>query len=116
MRRLSGLYLLESRLSDCYLLISVVRFVFCPVLSCEIAIFLYWNNYFRRPNFSNSWTFHAFRFGLNLNCKATITQCDLSATILFKLVDSYLSLSNLHNNVASIQKNRGDQSHRVIVA
>ena len=27
-----------------------------------------------------------------------------------------LSLSNLHNNVASIQKNRGDKSHRVIVA
>ena len=26
-----------------------------------------------------------------------------------------LSLSNLHNNVASIQKNRGDKSHRVIV-
>ena len=27
-----------------------------------------------------------------------------------------LSLSNLHNNVASIQKNRGDISHSVIVA
>ena len=27
-----------------------------------------------------------------------------------------LSLSNLHNSVASIQKNRGDKSHRVIVA
>ena len=27
-----------------------------------------------------------------------------------------LSLSNLHNNVASIQQNRGDKSHRVIVA
>ena len=27
-----------------------------------------------------------------------------------------LSLSTLHNNVASIQKNRGDNSHRVIVA
>ena len=27
-----------------------------------------------------------------------------------------LSLSNPHNNVASIQKNRGDKSHRVIVA
>ena len=27
-----------------------------------------------------------------------------------------LSLSNLHNNAASIQKNRGDKSHRVIVA
>ena len=27
-----------------------------------------------------------------------------------------LSLSNSHNNVASIQKNRGDKSHCVIVA
>ena len=27
-----------------------------------------------------------------------------------------LSLSNSHNNVASIQKNRGDKSHSVIVA
>ena len=27
-----------------------------------------------------------------------------------------LSLSNSHNNVASIQKNRGDKSYRVIVA
>ena len=27
-----------------------------------------------------------------------------------------LSLSNSHNNVASIKKNRGDKSHRVIVA
>ena len=27
-----------------------------------------------------------------------------------------LSLSNSHNNGASIQKNRGDKSHRVIVA
>ena len=27
-----------------------------------------------------------------------------------------LSLSNWHNNVASIQKNRADKSHRVIVA
>ena len=27
-----------------------------------------------------------------------------------------LSLSNSHNNLESIQKNRGDKSHRVIVA
>ena len=27
-----------------------------------------------------------------------------------------LSLSNSHNNVASLKKNRGDKSHRVIVA
>ena len=28
----------------------------------------------------------------------------------------FLSLSNLHNNVASLQNNRGDKSHCVIVA
>ena len=27
-----------------------------------------------------------------------------------------LSLSNSHDNLASVQKNRGDKSHRVIVA
>ena len=27
-----------------------------------------------------------------------------------------LSLSNSHNNVASLQKNRGDKSHHVIIA
>ena len=47
--------------------------------------------------------------------KATITLCDLSATIIFILVD-ILSLSNSHNNVASIERNQGDKSHRVIVA
>ena len=31
-------------------------------------------------------------------------------------VDHILSLSNSYNNVASIQKNQGDKSHRVIVA
>ena len=36
---------------------------------------------------------------------------------LFKLVKIHiLSLSNLHNNVASLRKNRDDKSHRVIVA
>ena len=34
----------------------------------------------------------------------------------FKLVDSFLLLSNSHNNVGSVQKNRGDKSHYVIVA
>ena len=48
--------------------------------------------------------------------RATITRCGLSATILFKLNVHILSLSNSHNNVASIQKNRGDKSHSVIVA
>ena len=28
----------------------------------------------------------------------------------------FLSLSNTHNNVASLQKNRDDKSHHVIVA
>ena len=43
-----------------------------------------------------------------------ITRCDLLATIL-SLIHIVL-LSNSHSNVASIQKNRGDKSHRVIVA
>ena len=47
---------------------------------------------------------------------ATITRCDLSATILLKLVDSYLVAFKFAHNVASIQKNWGDKSHRVIVA
>ena len=50
---------------------------------------------------------------VSLSCNYTR---DLSATILFKLVDSYLTAFKLHNNVASIRKNRGDKSHRVIVA
>ena len=37
---------------------------------------------------------------------ATITRCDLSTTILFKLVD----------NLASVQEDGGDKSHCVIVA
>ena len=32
------------------------------------------------------------------------------------LLINILSLSNSHNDVASIQKNRGDKSHRVVVA
>ena len=32
-----------------------------------------------------------------------------------KSLTHILSLSNSHNDVASIQKNRGDKSHRVIV-
>ena len=48
--------------------------------------------------------------------KAAITLCDLSAAILFKLVDSYLIAFKFTQDVASIQKNRDDESHRVIVA
>ena len=45
-----------------------------------------------------------------INC--TITRCDSSATILFKFVVIHiLSLSNSHNSVASIQKNREDKLH-----
>ena len=40
---------------------------------------------------------------------ATITRCDLSSTILFKVFDSYLITSN---KVASVQKNRGYKSER----
>ena len=34
----------------------------------------------------------------------------------FQTLSHILSLSNSHNNVASIQKNRGDKLHCVIVA
>ena len=46
MHRLSRLYLLELFLSDCYLLVLMFRFVFCPALPDEIAIFFiqYWDN------------------------------------------------------------------------
>ena len=44
-------------------------------------------------------------------------QCNLpQATILLKLVDSYLIAFKFANNAASIQKNSGDKSHHVIVA
>ena len=45
-----------------------------------------------------------------------IALCHLSATILFKLVDSYLIAFIFAQNVASIQKNRSDKSYCVIVA
>ena len=47
---------------------------------------------------------------------ATITRTDSSATILFKLLIHILSFSNSHNDVALIQKNRGDKLHRIIAA
>ena len=49
-------------------------------------------------------------FKLQLHC--AIYQLRFYSNSLIHL----LSLSNSHNNVASIQKNRGDKSHRVIVA
>ena len=60
--------------------------------------------------------FHCQFLSLKYRRLAAITRCDLSAATLLKLVDSYLTASNSHNNVGSIQKNRGDKSHRVIVA
>ena len=76
----------------------------------------------------------AFRFGLTLNCKLILRFIEpvcLRFYVLFKLQlqdaiyrlrfysnssTHILSLSNSHNNVASLQKNRGDKSHSVIVA
>ena len=40
-----------------------------------------------------------------------ITKCDLSATILFKLVDYRFQIRTV-----TLQKNQGDKSHHVIVA
>ena len=56
MNRLTRLNLLELCLSNCYLLVLVFRFVFCPVPPDDIAIFLYFGimKYFCRPNFSKS--------------------------------------------------------------
>ena len=48
--------------------------------------------------------------------KATIIRCNLSARFYSNSLVHILSLSNSHNNVASIQKNQSDKSHRVIVA
>ena len=56
-----------------------------------------------------------------LNCEAVCLKLQLHDAI-YRLrfysnsLIHILSLSNSHNNVASIQKNRGDKSHRVIVA
>ena len=47
--------------------------------------------------------------------ETTPTRCDLSAAILFILVDSYLIAFKFVTNLALKQKNRGDKSHRVIV-
>ena len=47
---------------------------------------------------------------------ATITRCDLSATILFKFVDSCLIAFEFAQQRNINIKNRGDKSHRVIVA
>ena len=49
----------------------------------------------------------------SLSCNYTP---DLSATFFSNSLIHILSLSNSHNNVTSIQKNRNDKSHRVIVA
>ena len=54
----------------------------------------------------------AFWFHLKLQLHDVIYQIRFNSNSLIHI----LSLSNWHNNVASIQKNRGDKSYRVIVA
>ena len=57
--------------------------------------------------------YHKLKVLLLLSCNYMM---QFISTILLKLIDYILSLSNSHNNAASIQKNRGDKSHCVIVA
>ena len=56
--------------------------------------------------------FSRLRKHLKLQLHGAILRLRLSSNSLIHV----LSLSNSHNNVASIQKNRGDKSYRVIVA
>ena len=48
--------------------------------------------------------------------KAAITHAIYRLRFFSNSLIHFLSLSNSHNNVASIQKNRDDKSHRVTVA
>ena len=61
MHKLSGFYLLELCLSDCYLLVLVFRFVFCPVFQMRLQYFciqcwdnevLLWAKFFKIMNFA----------------------------------------------------------------
>ena len=61
------------------------------------------------PNFDR--LYHKLKVLLMLSCNYTMQ----SATILLNSLVYILSLSNLHNDAASIQKNRGDESHHVNV-
>ena len=70
MRRLSRRYLLELCLSDCYLLVLIFRFVSAQFFQMRLQYFCIQycdTKYFCGPNFSKSWTFHAFRFGLEMS-------------------------------------------------
>ena len=70
MRRLSRRYLLELCLLDCYLLVLIFRFVSAQFFQMRLQYFCiqYCNTkYFCGPNFSKSWTLHAFRFGLEMS-------------------------------------------------
>ena len=51
-----------------------------------------------------------------INMVGFLTHAIYRLRFFSNLLIHILSLSNLHNNVASIQKNRDDKSHRVIVA
>ena len=63
------------------------------------------------PNFGR--LYHKLKVLLLLTA---ITRCNLSATIPLKLIDLYLiAFKFALNNAASIQKNRGDELHHVII-
>ena len=56
--------------------------------------------------------------GFQINCTLKLQLHDAIYRLRFfsNSLIHILSLSNSHNSIASIQKNRGDKSHRVIVA
>ena len=55
-------------------------------------------------------------FSLDKNKHFKLQLQDAIYRLRFYSKSLILSLSNSHNNIASIQKNRGDKSHRAIVA
>ena len=59
---------------------------------------------------------NSFRVGHNIRVKLQLLDAIYRLRFYSNSLIHILSLSNSRNNVASIQKNRGDKSHRVIVA
>ena len=83
------------------------------MLPKQFVIYINWFAWSLDLNFQNAkQTYSEILYFLNYDYK----RCDLWATILSKLVDSYLIGFKLHNNVASIQKNLDDKSLHVIIA
>ena len=67
---------------------------------------------------SSAIKYDCFKLDGSGNCRIKLQLHDAICRLRFysNSLTHILSLSNSHNNVASIQKNRGDKSHRVIVA